>query len=170
MTIFQFRYTAALAATLLALGFASTAKAQSAADPNGEAPIGIESKKPAKGPSLAGVLSVKLVNSNGTSAESAELVLRVRRGSALATFYAPLGGPLLFDTDVEKAQLQDDVLGAFRDAVLGSFFADECGRLGDACPDVELLLKKADEFGLTDDGVANQFVMLDVIVATSEPL
>jgi len=171
MTIFQLRHgLAALAATVLTLGLATTSSAQSAADPTGEAPIGIESKSAAKGPSLAGVLSVKLVNSNGVRADSAEMVLRVRRGSLLKAFYAALPGPLLFDTEAEKAQLQDDVLGAFRNAVLGFFFSDECGPLGTACPNVDVLLKQADEFGLTDDGVANQFVVMDVVVATSEPL
>jgi len=170
MTIFQLRHMAVLAAALLATGFATTASAQSAADPSGEAPIGIETKSDAKGPALAGVLGVKLINSNGLRADSAEMVLRVRRGSTLATFYSALGGPLFFDTDTEKAMLQRDILSAFRDAILGSFFSKDCGRLGDTCPNVSLLLKKADEFGLTDDGVANQFVMLDVVVATSEPL
>ena len=171
MTIIQFRHGfAALATLLLTLGFATTSSAQSAADPTGEAPIGIESKSAAKGPSLAGVLSVKLVNSDGVRADSAELVVRLRRGSLLKAFHAPLPGPLFFDTDAEKAQLQADVLGAFRNAVLGFFFADGCGQLGTNCPNVELLLKQADEFGLTDDGVANQFVIMDVVVATSEPL
>jgi hypothetical protein len=171
MKIFLFRHGfAAFAALLLTLGFATTSSAQSAADPTGEAPIGIESKKEAKGPSLAGVLSVTLVNSNGVQADSATMVLRLRRGSLLKAFYAALPGPLFFETDLEKAQPQEDVLIAFHDTVLGFFFTDGCGTLGTGCPTVQLLLKQADEFGLTDDGVANQFVIMDVVVATSEPL
>jgi len=185
MNLFQFRHgIAALAALALTLGFATTSAAQSFADPNGEAPIGIDPKSDAKGPSLSGVLSLELVESNGLCAESAQMVVRLRRGPTILTFYATLAGPLFFETDEEKSQLQDAVLEAFRDDVLGGFFRDECGRFGTECPDVGLLLKKAEEFGLTNDGVAqpptgacnsitevaNQFVILDVVVATSEPL
>jgi len=159
----------ALPAAAMLLALATPVWAQSAADPTGTAPIGIESKSDAKGPALAGVLVVKLVNSNGSMADSADMVLRLRRGSMLQTFFASLAGPIEFETDEQKAVLQDDVLDAFREDVLGGFFSDDCGRFGTGCPDVDIVLKKADEFGLTDDGV-NQYAVLDVVVATTEPL
>jgi len=160
-----------LAASIgLVLCLSPGAFAQSAADPTGEPPIGIEEKPGARGPALTGVLGLVLVNSNGLAADRAEIVVRLRRGRMLLTFFAPLAGPLFFDTDEEKAQLQADVLEAVRDDVLGGFFADSCGRIGDQCPWVDLVLKKADEFGLTDDGTTNQYVFMDVTVATTEPL
>jgi hypothetical protein len=153
----------------LLIGFASTASAQSAADPTGTPPIGIESKSAAKGPGLAGVLTVKLLNATATTASSAEMVLRLRRGSLLNMFFGTLAGPLEFETEQQKAALQDDVLDAFREDVLGGFFADECDRQGTGCEEVDILLKKADEYAQTNDGT-NQWVILDVVIATTEPL
>jgi hypothetical protein len=159
----------ALCVAALILGFAGTASAQSAADPTGTPPIGIESKSVAKGPSLAGVLTVKLLNATAISASSGEMVIRLRRGSQLNTFFASLAGPLVFETEQQKADLQDDVLDAFREKVLGGFFADDCNRLGTGCEDVDIVLKKADEYGQTNDGI-NSWVVLDVVIATTEPL
>lgn len=150
-----------MAAVFMTAGVALDASAQSAADPNGEAPIGIEVKSATKGPSVVGVLSVELVNSDGLQADSARAVVRLRRGSSLATFYAGLDEPVYFDTDDEKAQFQADLLAAFRDDVLDSLYDDDCGGAGVGCI---LVLKQADEFGLTDDGT-NQFAVLDVAVA-----
>lgn len=157
------------AAFCLAVGFASTATAQSAADPTGEPPIGIETKSDAKGPSLVGVLHVALLNSTGTRADAAEVTIRLRRGPLLQAFFQPLNGPIFFDTDAEKAQLQDDLLAAFRDEVLGFFYSDECGRLGDQCPNVDIVLKKAEEFQLASD-IDNQYVLMDIVIATTSPL
>lgn len=173
MTIFPFaRALRAGVAAAFLVGLAGTAWAQSAADPTGEPPIGIEEKSGAKGPALAGVLAVKLINVNIVEADAAEAVVRLRRGSTLDTFFAALDGPILFETDEEKAQLQADLLDALRDQILGSFFPETCGALGDQCPQIDIVLKQADEFGLADDGAANgnQYVIMDVTVATSEPL
>jgi len=161
-----------VAGTALLMTAATTSQAQSANDPTGEPPIGIEEKSEAKGPSLTGVLSAEFLDSTGISASSARIVVRLRRGSMLATVFGELPGPLVFDTDEEKTQLQTDILNlpALREGILGNFFPGDCGNAGDMCPTVELLLKKADEFGLTDDGVANQIVIMDVTVATSVPL
>ncbi len=161
--------TLLISVVTLVFGLAGTAAAQSAADPTGTPPIGIESKSDAKGPGLAGVLTVKLLNATATSASSAEMVLRLRRGSQLNMFFASLAGPLQFETEQQKAELQDDVLDAFREDVLGGFFSDECNRQGTGCEGVDILLKKADEYAQTNDGT-NQWVILDVVVATTEPL
>jgi hypothetical protein len=163
---------AATATAALLLGAATTSLAQSANDPTGEAPIGIEEKSDAKGPSLTGVLVVEFANSDGVSADGARITVRLRRGSMVATFFGILAGPLDFETEEQRAMLQDAILNQpdLREGVLGTFFPGDCGSLGDQCPTVALLLKKADEFGLTDDGVSNQIVILDVTVATSVPL
>lgn len=145
-------------------GFASLAFAQSAASPNGETPLGIEEKKDSRGPALVGVISIELIDSDGLQADSARIVVRLRRGSHLSTFFAELAHPVFFDTDVEKAQFQADVLGAFRDAVLMEFFGGDCGNTGPGCV---LVLKQADEFGLTDDGF-NQFAVMDVTVSLAQ--
>lgn len=145
-------------------GFASLASAQSAASPNGETPFGIEEKKDSKGPALAGVISIEPVNSDGLQADAARIVVRLRRGSHLSTFFAELADPVFFDTDEQKAQFQADVLGAFRDAVLMEFFDGDCGNTGPGCV---LVLKQADEFGLTDDGF-NQFAVMDLTVSLAE--
>ena len=165
------RILGVLLALGLASGAATTSWAQSAADPNGEPPIGIEEKAGAKGPGLVGVLSIRLIGSTGLRADAADIVVRLRRGSALETFFAHLPGPLFFDTDVEKEEFQEALLSLtdLREPILGEFFSDDCGALGDGCPLVDLVLKQVDEFGLTDDG-ANQHVVMNVTLATSEPL
>lgn len=158
-----------VAATFL-VGLAGAAWAQSAADPTGEPPIGIEEKSGAKGPALAGVLAVKLVGSNGLRADAAEAVVRLRRGSMLLSFFAELNGPLFFESDQEKAQLQADLLDAMRDAILGGFFSGTCGGAGDQCPAIDIVLKQADEFGLASSAAGDQYVVMDVTIATTEPL
>ena len=158
-----------LLATAFLTSLATASFAQSAADPTGEPPIGIEEKSGAKGPSLTGVLAVKLIGSNGLEADGAEVVVRLRRGSLLLSFFAEIDHDVFFDTDEEKAQLQDDVLAAVRNQVLGGFFQDQCGRLGTGCPLVDLVLKQADEFGLSSDAT-NQYVIMDVTLATTKPL
>lgn len=155
-------------------GFASVGFAQSAADPNGEAPIGIEEKSDAKGPAFTGVLITELVNvqpvfdpmSNDwiDGADSARLVARLRRGSTLRSFFAEIPGPIFVNTEDEKRDFQDLVLAAFRNQVLNGFNTD-CGNTGPGCV---LILKKADEFGLTADTNNNQFAIMDVTVSFAE--
>lgn len=169
LKIIHLRVLGLVSAAVLVSGVATESLAQSAADPTGEPPIGIEEKSGAKGPSLSGVLALKLVNSDGLSADRGELVVRLRRGSLLLSFFADVDGPLFFDTEPQKAQLQADVLAAVREQILGGFFSDECGRTGTGCPQVGLVLKQADEFGLASDA-SNQYVVMDVTVATTEPL
>lgn len=156
-------------------GFASVGFAQSAADPNGEAPIGIEEKSDAKGPAFTGVLVTELVNVHQVrdplfpddwidAADSARLVARLRRGSTLRSFFAEIPGPIFVNTEDEKRDFQDLVLAAFRNQVLNGFNTD-CGNTGPGCV---LILKKADEFGLTADTNDNQFAIMDVTVSFAE--
>lgn len=152
------------AALVAGAGFASTGWAQSGASPTGETPLGFEEKKDAKGPALTGVISIELINSDGLQADSARIVVRLRRGSHLSTFFEELEGPVFFNTDDEKEVFQAEVLGAFRDAVLAEFFDGDCGNTS---PDCVLVLKQADEFGLTDDGF-NQFAVMDVTVSLAD--
>jgi len=170
------RTTLTFFAALVALaGFASVGFAQSAADPTGEAPIGIEEKSGAKGPSFTGVLVTELVNvhqiydPNFPSdlidvADSARLVARLRRGSTLRAFFAEIPGPIFVNTEDEKRDFQDEVLAAFRNQVLTGFGTD-CGNTGPVCV---LILKQADEFGLTADTNDNQFAVMDVTVSFAE--
>lgn len=164
----------AFAALVALAGFASVGFAQSAADPNGEPPIGIEEKSDAKGPAFTGVLVTELVNVHQVfdpiaddlvdEADSARLVARLRRGSTLRTFFAEIAGPIRVNTEDEKKAFQRVVLAAFRNQVLAGFNTD-CGNTG---PNCVLILKKADEFGLTADTNDNQFAIMDVTVSFAE--
>jgi hypothetical protein len=65
---------------------------------------------------------------------------------------------------------QEEIFAALREQVLKAFFEDECGSEGDQCPGAELVFKKIEEVEILDDGVTSQFVIGDVVVATTEPL
>lgn len=156
-------------AALVALaGFTSLASAQSAADPNGQTPLGLEEKSGSRGPQLVGVINLELVNVSETNdqADSARVVVRLRRGSHLETLFKDVPGPLFFGTPEELSAFQATVLGAFRNTVLFLFFDNDCGNAGDGCV---LVLKQADEFGLTSDGDFNQFVVMDLTVTLAAP-
>jgi hypothetical protein len=167
MTTIRTLLTACAALVVLA-GFTSLASAQSAADPNGQTPLGVEEKSGAKGPALAGVIVLELINVSETNdqADSARVVVRLRRGSHLETIFKVVPGPLFFGTSTELAAFQATVLGAFRNTVLFLFFDNDCGNAGDDCV---LVLKQADEFGLTSDGDFNQFVVMDLTVSLAAP-
>lgn len=165
-----------LAALVALAGFTSVGWAQSAADPTGEAPLGIEEKSEAKGPAFTGVLLVELVNVHQVEdpqfpsdlideADFARLVTRLRRGSTLQTFYAEIAGPLQVNTEDEKAAFQEEVLAAFRNQVLDAFNDGDCWKTEDDCV---LVLKQAGEFGLTADTNDNQFAIMDVTVSLAE--
>lgn len=154
----------AFAALVVLAGFTSLVYAQSAADPTGGTPLGIEEKSESKGPSLTGVLNIELVNvsENNDQADSARAVVRLRRGSHLETLFKDIPGPIFFGTAQAQADFQADLLAAFRPTLLFLFFDNDCGNTG---PDCVLVLKKADEFGLTSDGDFNQFLVLDVTIS-----
>jgi hypothetical protein len=173
--------------------------AQCGADPT-QSPIGVETKSDAKGPSLSGVLIVEFLDSDGFTSTAARVVARLRRGNQLATFYAQrldVTPPFNFETPSATQAILTDML---RGPVLGTFFEDVCSADGSLCPDPEecgpdgslcpeecgpdgslctpvgVVLKRLEEFGLTDDlayrpgPLASQIMVTDVVMSTTEPL
>ena len=153
-------------ACLLLLG--SAASGQSLADPTGAAPLGIIAQSDARGPKLVGVLVAEFVDvGSGTIATSARVTVRLRRGSQLGTLFVEVAGPL--DTE-DTPDVQAALLTALELKVKKTFFADSCGDEGTLCPGAHVLLKQIDEFGLGDDGVSNQLIISDIVLAMSQSL
>lgn len=140
----------------------------SGADPTGAAPLGVTVTSETRGPKLVGVIAAELVGvGTGTVASSARVTLRLRRGSQLAGIFTEVAGPL--DTE-DTADIQEAIREAIETKVKRIFFGDACGASGAGCPSADLLLKQAEEFVLTDDGVANQIFVADVVLAFDESL
>lgn len=172
MTSRSLRFLLATIAAAGVIGLAAGASAQSGADPTGAAVIGVVEKKDAKGPSLSGVIFVEFLNSDGFTAEGARVLARLRRGSQLEAFYTEIPDTVIFDA-ATPSLTQQILLDALHDPVLGRFFPDTCDPDGSLCSDVEIVLKRAEEFVVTDDlpfGGTSQLVMGNIVVSSTEPL
>jgi hypothetical protein len=168
-----FRFGLLLGAVFAVTHLPSAAWAQCGADPEGN-PIGVVSRPDAKGPSLTGVGMIEFLDSDGLEAHGARVLVRLRRSNTMLAFFARIPDSVTFNIETPE-DTQEELFAALRGPVLAAFFPDECGADPevDLCPDVGLVFKRIEEFAVTDDvaaGGSSQFVISDIVVATTEPL
>jgi hypothetical protein len=134
------------AATFAPAAFGSFSDRPESAEP----PLGVAFQSDAQGTKLSGVFAIELleiavVGTTRTAEGGARAVLRLRKGGeGPKGFSTSLDGPIPISTPEDIANLQSDLLAAFREQILSGaigFFGNECGLAGTDCPDVTITPK-----------------------------
>lgn len=143
---------------------------------SGDPPMGVGVDPHAKGKVLDGVVSIELLDvevagSVRTANGGARAVLRLSKGRVGPLgFSAALDGPIDISTLENIADLQADVLAAFRQQILSGavgFFGEACGLAGTDCPGVTITPKRIKESVTVEtfDGSNSLYFVSDVVLA-----
>ena len=153
-------------------------------DNEGAPPYGLKVQGDAAGTKLYGVIEVEYFGDLGNplpgdgSCANVQAVARLRKGKDLKTFYADAGSIFRFAPPsilcgsmlriTNPALLQDAIIGAFRDLVIGGTYASP--GFFPADPSLNLYLRGVSDLGVSKvdppgTGTTNIFNLLDVEIA-----
>jgi len=137
-------------AVLFSVGLSGTAQSGTTGyeKPEGDPPQGLAIQQDAQGVKLYGVISVEFYNFDNDVAGGARVVLRLRKGNILHTFFKHIIGPLEGLSE-DPDTIREIIQNAMAPDVLNEFFPGE---------EVAITVKNVQEY---DDVTANSIIIRD---------